>query len=114
MSEAVVDGAKIGAAAKAAEGITTAVLNATKVNLPSFLKEGIGRELLPILVCYAIAFLTTLLPANVLAKGPAVRRYCIMAAKGTTAKVIANVQISEAISMLQAQIIGQAVTNDLI
>lgn len=101
---ATLDGAKAGIAAGVGAKITRMVVSSTGVELPAFLQTGLGKDILPILVCYAIAFLTVAVPGIPAAES--VRRYCILCARGSATVLMSNANFMEPIQDLMTFIKG--------
>ncbi len=111
ITDAVIDGSKAGAAYAIAADITELFLSKTdaRSSLPAFFTSGAGAKLLPVLLCYAIAFATVLIPG--IPKADTIRKIATFAAKGAAAVAVAEWMPS--IKTLIPQILGLAELHDL-
>jgi hypothetical protein len=101
---AVLDGGKIGLAASLAQEITDTIIDAAGVPLPEFLKKGMGSRILPIVVCYAVALATVLIPGFPAAA--TVRHYAVMGAKGSAAVFMSDAAVGKKLKSLSYLIVG--------
>ena len=108
---ATLDGAKAGVAANIGAKITRMVVKSTGVELPAFLQTGLGKDILPILVCYAIAFLTVVVPG--IPAADSVRRYCILCARGSATILMGNANFMEPIQDMMTFIKGLSANEPL-
>lgn len=108
---AVIDGSKAGAAYAVARDLTKLVLRHTKLDesLPAFLRTSLGDKLLPVLVCYAVAFLTVLIPG--IPKAEMIRKIATYAAKGAATVAVADLMPS--IQDFVPAVLGLAAQHDL-
>lgn len=108
---ATLDGAKAGLAASMGRKITDLVIRSVGVPLPNFLQQGIGKDALPIVVCYAVAFLSMALPG--VPGSEKVRKYCILCARGSATVLVNNIEFMDRIEQLTTFISGLASNNPL-
>lgn len=101
---AVLEGGKIGLAANLAQEITDTIIEASGVPLPDFLKKGMGSRILPIVVCYAVALSTVLIPGFPAAD--TVRHYCVLGAKGSAAAFMTDAAVISKLKKLSYMIVG--------
>jgi uncharacterized membrane protein len=108
---ATLEGAKAGLAASMGRKITDLVIKSTGVTLPGFFQAGIGKDVLPIAVCYAVAFLSMVVPG--VPGSDKVRKYCILCARGSATVLVNNIEFMDKIEQLTTFISGMAANNPL-
>lgn len=110
ITEAVIDGSKAGAAAAVASDLTELVVVAIgKDKLPAFATTALGAKILPVIVCYLIAFGTVLIPG--IPQAARVRKIAAYAAKGSAAILVADLMPS--CKKLVPQVLGLAAMHGL-
>lgn len=101
---AVVEGGKAGLAAELAREITETLVSFSGFTLPAFLSTGIGKRALPIVVCYAIALASVLIPG--FPQAERVRYYALLGAKGSATIFVADTEIAGKLKNMARMIVG--------